>query len=185
MPSPIGEVLIDAETIARRVRDLGRELADTYRGREPVLVAVMKGCVLFLADLVRAWEGPMDIEFVTAESYDGTEPGEVRLAVPDGFAAHVAGRPVLVVDDIFDTGATLAAVRQALLGMGAEEVRSVVLLRKHADTADATPPSCGGDHAAAPDWIGFDVPDRFVVGYGLDLDGRYRNLPYVAALRDK
>jgi hypoxanthine phosphoribosyltransferase len=184
MPSSIGEVLIDAETIARRVRDLGRELARTYRGREPVLVAVMKGCVLFLADLVRAWEGPMDIEFITAESYEGTEPGEVRLAVPDGFADRVAGRPVLVVDDIFDTGATLAAVRRALRGMGAEEVRSVVLLRKRLDTADAAP-SSGGDQAAAPDWVGFDVPDRFVVGYGLDLDGRYRNLPYVAALRDK
>ncbi|MFO8012263.1 MAG: phosphoribosyltransferase family protein [Phycisphaerae bacterium] len=183
MARDIGEVLIDADAIARRVRDLGRELADTYRGREPVLVAVMKGCVLFLADLVRAWEGPMDIEFVTAESYEGTEPGEVHLAVPDGFADRVAGRPVLVVDDIFDTGATLAAVGQALLGMGAEEVRSVVLLRKHGDTAEAAPRSSEGDPAAAPDWVGFHVPDRFVVGYGLDLDGRYRNLPYVAALR--
>jgi hypoxanthine phosphoribosyltransferase len=182
MPSRIGEILIDADAIARRVRALGRELADTYRGREPVLVAVMKGCVLFLADLVRAWEGPMDLEFVTAESYEGTEPTDVRLTVPDGFAERVAGRPVLVVDDIYDTGATLAAVRQALVDMGAEEVRSIVLLRKpRRDDADPAP-SDGGD-PRGPDWVGFDVPDRFVVGYGLDLDGRYRNLPYVATLQ--
>jgi len=180
MPPAIGQVLFDAETIARRVRDLGRELAETYRDREPVLVAVMKGCVLFLADLVRAWEGPMDLEFITAESYEGTEPGAVHLAVPEGLADRVAGRPVLVVDDIFDTGATLATVREALLAMGAEEVRSVVLLHKH---TDAAPPSSAPAGPAAPDWVGFDVADRFVVGYGLDLDGRYRNLSYVAALR--
>ena len=181
MSPEIGQVLFDADTIARRVRDLGRELAETYRGREPVLVAIMKGCVLFLADLVRAWEGPMDIEFITAESYERTEPGEVRLALPDDFADRVAGRPVLVVDDIFDTGATLEAVRSALLDLGADEVRSVVLLRKHAPDA-ADPPRPDAGRRAQPDWVGFDVADRFVVGYGLDLDGRYRNLPHVAAL---
>jgi len=183
MPSPIGDILFDAGTIARRVRDLGCELADTYRGTEPVLVAIMKGCVLFLADLVRAWDGPMDLEFITAESYEGTAPGEVHLAVPEGFADRVAGRPVLVVDDIYDTGATLAAVRKALLTMGAEEVRTVVLLRKHAGSHAAPAPDAPA--ADGPDWVGFNVPDRFVVGYGLDLDGRYRNLPYVAVLRDE
>jgi len=183
MAREIGDVLFDADTIARRVRDLGRQLAKTYRGREPVLVAIMKGCVLFLADLVRAWEGPMDLEFITAESYEGTHPGQVRLTVPAGFADRVAGRPVLVVDDIFDTGATLEAVRGALTRMGAEEVRTVVLLRKHG-LQGATPPPPDNGRRPQPDWVGFDVPDRFVVGYGLDLDGRYRNLPYVAAVRD-
>ena len=174
MPHKVGPILIDAEAIARRVRALGAELADTYAGREPVLVAVMKGCVLFLADLVRAWPGPMDLEFVTAASYQGTEPGEIRLAVPDGFACRVAGRPVVVVDDIFDTGATLAAVCRAMREMGAAEVRTVVLLRKR--HLGVVPPEC------EPDWVGFEIEDRFVVGYGLDLGGRYRNLPHVSAL---
>jgi len=183
MAREIGDVLFDADAIARRVRDLGRQLTETYRGREPVLVAIMKGCVLFLADLVRAWDGPMDLEFITAESYEGTEPGQVRLAVPDGFADRVAGRPVLVVDDIFDTGATLEAVRETLTRLGAEEVRTVVFLRKHGPEGAAAA-QADSRRRPQPDWVGFDVPDRFLVGYGLDLDGRYRNLPYVAAVRD-
>ena len=100
--------------------------------------------------------------------------------MPDGLADRVAGRPVLVVDDIFDTGGTLEAVREALERMGAEEVHSVVLIRKHAPDAGRPP-----DPDAGPDWVGFEVVDQFVVGYGLDLDGRYRNLPYVAAVRDE
>ena len=174
MSNAIGPILIDAPTLARRVRVLGRELADAYAGREPVLVAVMKGCVLFLADLVRAWPEPMVIEFVMAESYRGTEPGKVCLSVPPDLADRVAGRAVLVVDDIFDTGATLDAVCRSVERLGADEIRTVVLLRKRRPQA-APPPR-------RPDWVGFDVEDRFVVGYGLDHDGRFRNLPHIAAL---
>ena len=176
MPHKVGPVLIDAEAIARCVRAVGAELADAYADREPVVVAVMKGCVLFLADLVRAWPGPMDLEFVTATSYRGTQAGEVRLTVPDGLAVRVAGRPTVVVDAVFDTGATLAAVCRALGEMGADEVRSVVLLRKR--RLGVAPPDF------EPDWVGFEIEDRFVVGYGLDLGGRYRNLPHVAALQE-
>ena len=174
MTEKVGPVLFDAPTIARRVEALGRELAEAYAGRVPVLVAVMKGGALFLADLVRAWPGPMDLEFITAASYEGTEPGAVRLTLPADLAERVAGRDVLVVDDIFDTGATLAAVADALRRAGAREVRSVVLLRKR------LPGPARPRHE--PDWVGFEVEDRFVVGYGLDYRGRFRNLPYIAAL---
>jgi len=176
MPHKVGPILIGAEAIARCVRALGAELADAYAGREPVVVAVMNGCVLFLADLVRAWPGPINLEFVTAASYRGTQASEVRLTVPDGLAERVAGCPVVVVDAIFDSGATLAAVYRILGEMGAAEVRSAVLLRKR--RAGAAPPQC------EPDWVGFEIEDRFVVGYGLDLGGRYRNLPYVATLHE-
>jgi hypoxanthine phosphoribosyltransferase len=172
-PEP-GDVLISAEAIAARVAALGQDLSRHYAGRRPVIVAVLKGCILFVADLVRAWPGPISLEFVTAESYDGAEAGEVHLAMPTDMAKHVAGRPVVVVDDIYDTGRTLAAVCRAIEALGPTEVRTLVLLRKRRDGAQAP--------TREPDWAGFDVPDRFVVGYGLDYRGRYRNLPHVAVL---
>jgi hypoxanthine phosphoribosyltransferase len=185
MDHEIGDVLLTAAQIAARVRRLGRTLARAYRGREPVLVAIMNGCVLFLADLVRTWPGPVDLEFISAASYDGTRPGRVRLALPAGFASRVAGRPVLVIDDIFDTGATLATVCKHLKALGPTEVRTLVMFRKRRRASAARPPALAksGRARGGPDWVGFDIPDRFVVGYGLDYRGRYRNLPYVALLR--
>ncbi len=176
-----GDVLIPADRIAERVLALGEELRAAYDGREPVLVAVMKGCVLFLADLVRACPVPMDIEFVTARSYEGAEPGRLELTLPPELAEVVPGRPALVVDDIFDTGRTLAGVCQALEALGPTEVRSLVLLRKDRPLPPREP---GGPPVRTPDYVGFEVPDHFVVGYGLDHNGRYRNLPYVAILSD-
>jgi hypoxanthine phosphoribosyltransferase len=127
MPSEVGDILIGAEQLAARVRELGAALAREYAGREPVLVAIMKGCVLFLADLVRAWPGPLDLEFVSAESYHGTAPGEVRLELPPDLGPRVAGRPVLVIDDICDTGATLQRVCEAIRALGPAEVRTLVV----------------------------------------------------------
>jgi hypoxanthine phosphoribosyltransferase len=176
----LGDILLTADQIAARVRQLGEELARAYAGREPVLVAIMNGCVLFVADLMRAWPGVVDVEFAWAESYDGTEAGHVRLALPEDLARRVAGRPVLVVDDIYDTGRTLTEVCRAIDALGPAEVRTVVLLRKRrrgpSPAADAPP-------LRKADWVGFEIPDRFVVGYGLDYRGRYRNLPHMAALR--
>ena len=176
MPPEVGDILIGAEQLAARVRELGAALAREYAGREPVLVAIMKGCVLFLADLVRAWPGPLDLEFVSAESYHGTAPGEVRLELPPDLGPRVAGRPVLVIDDICDTGATLNRVCGAIRGLGPAEVRTLVLLHKRLTSAAAP--------RYRPDWVGFEIEDRFVVGYGLDYRGRYRNLPYLAVLRE-
>jgi hypoxanthine phosphoribosyltransferase len=184
MPHEVGEILISAEQIAARVRQLGDLLTREYAGREPVVVAVMKGCVLFLADLVRAWPGPLDLEFVTAESYEGTQPGQMHLRMPPDLASRVAGRPVVVVDDICDTGATLKAVCQAIRALGPAEVRTLVLLRKRL----SAPLPAGGRQGPRPrhepDWVGFEIENRFVVGYGLDYHNRYRNLPYVAILRE-
>ena len=173
MAHKVGPILISREAIAARVRTLGDELATAYAGREPVLVAIMKGCVLFLADLARAWPGPMDLEFVMAESYCGTTPREVRLSLAPDLGRRVRGRPALVVDDIFDTGRTLSAVSRAVRALGPTDLKTLVFLRKLRPRPEV--PAC------LPDWVGFDIPDRFVVGYGLDYDGRYRNLPYVAA----
>jgi hypoxanthine phosphoribosyltransferase len=206
-----GEVLITAEQIAARVRDLGADLAGAYAGREPILVAIMKGCILFLADLVRAWPGPMDLEFVSAESYVGTQPATLRVTLPANLAARVAGRPVLVIDDIYDTGRTLDAVARAVEALSPTEVRTLVLLHKRRAAAPHARLPSPGEHwetgvlqpagpavippateafspceppPRPPHWVGFEIPDCFVVGYGLDYHGRYRNLPHVAALRE-
>lgn len=179
MSNEIGETLISAEKIAERVRQLGAALGEAYAGREPVIVAIMKGCVPFLADLVRAWPGPMHLEFVSAESYHGTAPGEVRLSLPTDFAHRVAGRHVLVVDDIYDTGATLSKVCGTLAALEPADLRTLVLLRKRL----ASPPLPSDAPVREPDWVGFEIEDRFVIGYGLDHNGLYRNLPYLAALR--
>jgi hypoxanthine phosphoribosyltransferase len=176
MPEHVGDILITSDAIARRVRELGAELGRVYAGRVPVLVAIMKGCLVFLADVVRAWPGPMDIEVVTAESYDGTQAGQIRLDVGPDFARRVAGRPVVIIDDICDTGGTLTAVAAALRAMGPTEIRTLVLLRRHRSADACAPPQC------TPDWVGFEIEDGFVVGYGLDLRGRYRNLPHIALI---
>jgi hypoxanthine phosphoribosyltransferase len=181
MSHEVVEILISTDQIAARVRQLGQMLSATYAGRAPVIVAVMKGCVLFLADLVRACPGPMDLEFVSATAYDGAAPADVHLALPSDLGPRIAGRPVLIVDDIWDTGRTLTAVARAMESLGAAEVRTLVLLRKRREAAARTP-SPAAD-VRLPDWVGFEIPDRFVVGYGLDYRGRYRNLPYVAVLK--
>ena len=185
MHEEVGEVLIPAHRIADRVRELGKLLADAYTGREVVVVAVMKGCVLFLADLVRAWGeasrprvAAMDLEFVSAQSYEGTRPGEVRVTLPEGIETRLAGRQVLILDDIFDTGRTLAAVCREVERLEVAELKTLVLLAKRR-AATGKPPE------RKPDWVGFEIEDRFVIGYGLDYRGRWRNLPYVAALRQK
>ncbi len=177
MPDEIGDILIGAAEIASCVRRLAAELAQAYAGRTPVVVAIMKGCVPFLADLVRAWPGPMHLEFVSAESYDGTVAREVRLSVPADLAGRVTGRHVLVVDDIYDTGATLDTVCRAVQALGPADLRTLVLLRKRLPPPHAAP----APPRRRPDWVGFEIEDLFVVGYGLDYRGLYRNLPYLAA----
>jgi hypoxanthine phosphoribosyltransferase len=137
----------------------------------------MKGSVLFLADLVRAWPGAMDLEFVTARLYEGSEPRRLQLALPPGLREVVAGRPVLVVDDIFDTGRTLTAVCEAVERLGPADLRTLVFLKKKRRRRPKA-------LLRRLDWVGFEVPDRFVVGYGLDYGGRFRNLPYVAVFAE-
>jgi hypoxanthine phosphoribosyltransferase len=186
MTETIGEILIRADQIAARVRELAEAVAPRYAGRRPVFVAIMEGCRPFAEGFARQWPGPTAIECVSARSYDGTVAGKLSVTLPPDLAAKVAGRPVLLIDDIYDSGRTLAAVKRKIKACRPEEIRTLVLLRKRHPTGRCVRNGRSRKvvAAAAPDWVGFEVEDRFVIGYGLDFRGRYRDLPYIAVLEE-
>lgn len=164
--------LIEAADIRRKVADLGRRIADDYRGRPLTVIGVLTGSLILVSDLIRCIDLPLRIGMIEASSYRGraTEPGEITLdarLLPD-----IRDRDVLVVDDIFDTGRTLTTVIDRIRRAGPRSVRGVVLLwkerRREVDWE--------------PHYYGFKIPDVFVVGYGLDYNDEHRSLPYVAAL---
>ena len=171
-PPGLAVVLLGPDRIRRRVAELGREISAGQDGRELFVLALLSGSVLFLADLIRRLDLPVRIAFLGVSSYrDGTVPG--RMEFSGDLPSDLAGRDVLVVDYILDSGATLAAVRARVLDRGPDRVRTCVLLDKPARRTAAV----SADH------VGFRVPDLFVVGYGLDHAGRHRNLPYIGVLR--
>jgi hypoxanthine phosphoribosyltransferase len=171
----IERILISESQIRAGIERIAAEIAARYRDDEPTIVAVLKGSIVFVADLIRSLPLPLRLAFVWAESYRrGTVPGRLELA---GLPAEeeLRGRRVLLVDDILDSGRTLAAIRAELLARGAGEVRTCVFLDKPGRRAVEL----------AADHVCFQVEDLFVVGYGLDFAGRYRNLPYVGALKER
>ena len=173
MQDAIDYVLIDEDSIRKRVDELAKQVAGDYEDIEPVLVAALKGAVVFLADFMRKLDLPVRLEFVGAASYgNATEAsGEVRLQLD--MCGDVCGHDVLIVEDIVDTGRTLSALVQALRAAGAASVKTCCLVDKPSRRAvDFT-----------LDYVGFEIPDHFVVGYGLDFAEKYRNLPYIAVLK--
>ncbi len=165
------KILIDENHVQQRVGSLAREIQYVYQSRPITIVGIMTGSLLFLADLIRHLTMPLRVGVVQASSYRGTtEPGELRIYA-DGLL-DIQDRHVLLVDDIFDTGHTLVRVIEQLKLFHPATIRSAVLLRKNGKQ----------QVAYQPDFVGFDIPDVFVVGYGLDYADLYRNLPYVAAL---
>jgi hypoxanthine phosphoribosyltransferase len=168
----IESVLISESQIATRIAELSREIERDFRGRELAVVAVLNGTVLFLADLIRNLDLPMRLDFIGVSSYrSSTESGE--LVFTKELRLDVRGRDVLLVDDILDTGQTLHRVTQKLRQLKPNEIKTCVLLEK------AVRRVCD----IKADYIGFSIPNLFVVGYGLDYGERYRNLPFVGVLR--
>jgi hypoxanthine phosphoribosyltransferase len=172
--NPNLEVLIPTEKIKERIRELGAEIARDYAGRNPLLIGVLKGACLFLSDLMRAADIPLNVEFIAISSY-GAEmrtSGEVRILKDLDVA--IEGRHILVVEDIVDTGLTLSYLLANLKSRGAESVKLAALLDKYERREKEVP----------IDYLGFPIPDKFVVGYGLDFAERYRNLPFIAVLKN-
>jgi hypoxanthine phosphoribosyltransferase len=165
-------VLIPAEAIRRRVSELGREIALHYGDRTPVLVGVLKGAVVFLADLIRAVEAPLECDFIAVSSYGAQSRSSGIVKLTADLAASVEERDVLIVEDIVDTGRTLAYLQRNLETRQPRSVRVCTLLDKAARR----------EVPVTLHHVGFTIPDEFVVGYGLDYGGRYRNLPHIAVL---
>src|SRR4051812_9640319 len=170
--SELQGVLITEAQIERRVSLLSKKIARDFRGRELVIVAVLNGTILFLADLIRCLSLPLRLDFVGVSSYGlGTESGEVVFTKE--LRLDVRGRDVLLVDDILDTGKTLHRVLGMLNQLKPRQVKTCVLLEKAAKRSEAV----------KADYVSFSIPDKFVVGYGLDFAERYRNLPFIGVLR--
>ncbi|HXR03806.1 MAG TPA: hypoxanthine phosphoribosyltransferase [Verrucomicrobiae bacterium] len=167
-------MLISRARLARRVQSLARQIESDFSGRDLVIVALLNGTVMFLADLLRLLSLPLRLDFIGVSSYrEGTGPG--GLIITKELRLDVRGRDVLLVDDILDTGRTLARVLAKLRALQPRRVKICVLLDKPARRLE--------DLAA--DYVGFTIPDEFVVGYGLDYGEKYRNLPFVGLLHPK
>jgi hypoxanthine phosphoribosyltransferase len=166
------EILLTESQIQARVAELGRQIEADYQGKPLTIVAVLTGSLILLADLIRRIHLPLRVALLQASSYKGATTTAGALIINESFAPDVAGRDVLLLDDILDTGHTLGTLVHRMADRGALSVRTAVLLRKIGRQ----------EVRLEPDYCGFLIPDKFVVGYGLDFDDDYRHLPYVAVL---
>jgi hypoxanthine phosphoribosyltransferase len=167
------DILLDRATILRRVAALGVQISEELNGQKLCVMPVMDGGMVFAADLVREIHLPLVIKPIKASSYGEATTSSGILSLPWGIPEGITGKDLLLVDDILDTGLTLRILRERLMENGARSVRSCVLLRKESSVQ------------LSLDYVGFEIPDKFVVGYGLDCAGFYRNLPYIGILNQE
>jgi len=166
------EILISEEKIAERVKELAKQISRDYQGKTVHLVCVLKGAYTFLADLSRAMEIPVTLDFLAVSSYGKGTSTTGQVQVTKDLDTSLEGMDVLIVEDIADTGLTLRYLYNMLKARNPSSLKVVALLSKPSRRTVEVP----------VDYVGFEIPDRFVVGYGLDVDQRYRNLPYIAAV---
>ncbi len=166
------ELLYSAESIHSRVLELADEISRDYHEKEIVAIGILKGAFIFFADIIRALKIPTCIDFLTASSYlDTTSTGVVKIHCD--ISLNISNRDILLIDDIVDTGLSLNFIRQHLLAKNPTSLKICVLFDKRSRRIINVP----------VDYVGFEIPDEFVVGYGLDYNNKYRNLPYLAILR--
>lgn len=173
MREDLQELLFSEEQIQARVKQMGEHIAKDYQGKNPIAVCVLKGAVLFMADLIRYMEIPLEIDFIAISSYGASTKSSGVVRILKDLDRSVEDRHVLIVEDIVDSGLTLSYLRDSLLRRNALSVKIATAFDKpDGRTVDIT-----------PDYSGFVVPNRFIVGYGLDYAEHYRNLPYVGVLK--
>ena len=170
--SAIGETVVGEDELKARIRELGKELTADYDGRPPLLVGVLKGAFVFMSDLSRAIDLPVEFDFMAVSSYGSATKTSGVVRIVKDLDLDLTDRHVLIVEDIVDTGLTLRYLLDLLAARGPASIHTCVLMSK------PTP----GQPAMNIDFVGFEAPDAFVVGYGLDAAQLYRNLPYIAAL---
>lgn len=175
MDKDVKEVLIDEETLQNRIRELGQKISKDYAGKNLMLICVLKGAVLFMADLAQNIDVPLEMDFMAVSSYgNSTESSGVVRIIKD-LDASIENKDLLIVEDIVDSGLTLSYLIDLLKGKGVKSLKICSLLEKPARRIAKID----------IDYIGFQVPDEFVVGYGLDYAEKYRNLPYIGVLKEE
>jgi hypoxanthine phosphoribosyltransferase len=169
----IGPVLLDSRTIRKRIREIGKQVTEDYRGKTPHLICILKGAGIFHADLLRTIDLDSSFDFIAVASYGKSTQSSGEVRILKDLDESIENRDVLLVEDIIDTGLTLHYLRQNLLSRNPRSLKIAALLNKPSRREIDVP----------VDYIGFDIPDVFVVGYGLDYAQRYRNLPDIRILR--
>lgn len=173
MDGDILKVLYSEEEIRARVQELGSALYERFKEKNPLFLGVLKGSFVFMSDLVRACQVKSDIEFIAVSSYGNSTESSGRVKIVHDLQQDITGRHIVVVEDILDSGNTLAFLKEYFLTKGAASITIVTLLDKPSRRVKAI----------TADLVGFTVPDEFVVGYGLDYAQQYRNLPYIGVLK--
>ena len=176
MHNDIEKILLTEEQIKTKIAELGKILAEDYRDKNPIVVGVLKGVVIFYADMIRAMDIPCQMDFMCVSSYRGTE-STGRTQISKDLASDIHGRHVLILEDIFDTGNSLEFISNHLKNKGAASLKICTLL----DKPERRKPGI----TVKADYTGFVIPNEFVVGYGLDFNEYYRNLPFVGILDPK
>jgi len=171
----IVRVLFDSEAIEKRVTEMGKEISEAYEGGVPLLVGVLKGCTMFMSDLIKHIEIPLEIDFIAVTSYHGTESSSGAVRIVKDLDRAIEGRELLVIEGIVDTGMTIGYILRNLQARQPKSIRLCTFLDKPARRIVNVP----------IDFRGYEIPDRFVVGYGLDFLQLYRNLPYIGILKDQ
>jgi hypoxanthine phosphoribosyltransferase len=174
MEKDILKVLISEEEIQERIRQLGQQLSEEYRDKDPIVVGVLKGVVVFYADMIRQLKVPCQMDFMWISSYSGTTTTN-QMVVKRDVSADIKGRHVLILEDIFDTGNSLDFTYRHLMAKEPASLKICTLLDKPSRRKPGI--------TLQADYVGFTVPNEFVVGYGLDFNEHYRNLPYVGVLK--
>src|SRR5918997_1701780 len=171
---PAGEILVQPDDLQRRIKELGAEITRDYAGREPLLIGVLKGAVFFMADLMRQIDVPCEVDFMAISSYGAGVDSSGVVRILKDLDVSIEGRNVLVVEDIIDSGLTLSYLLRNLEAREPASLEVCALMTK--------PERRENDVECR--YVGFEIPNRFVIGYGLDFAERYRNLPYIGVLRD-
>ena len=173
MRDDLKEIIFSKEQIQQRVKELGALLTSEYAGRSPLLLGVLKGCFVFLADVARCMDLACEIRFLTASSYGFSSVTSGKVKIGKDFDFEIEGRDVIIIEDILDSGVTLTALRDFVMARSPASLKICALLDKPARR----------QVPIEADYLGFVCPDEFVVGFGLDYAERYRNLPYIASLK--
>ena len=175
MQNDIASVLISEEAIQARVREMGAQIAEDYRDKNPVMICILKGAVMFYTDLLRAMPIHCSMDFMAVSSYGNRTKASGEVEIRKDLSNSIENRHVIIVEDIIDSGFTLTYLSRMLRARGANSLKICTLLDKPSRRAPGI--------TLVSDYSGFNVPDAFVVGYGLDYAERYRNLPYIGVLK--